>query len=200
MPIPKEYREVCEMLLNATEDDRVIWVAEGGNVAVHLPDFSLVMWAGTDDQSNKGFVGMGLRAAKESREQIDNWYIEEGEEEFTLMTRLYGSARRYTGGVAQNLTVLRDLLNSGKRVGTPADELLIVHSASYGAKTQLTDVTDILRRRMVSGRIENFLVTNEAFGGDPIHGVPKVLTVEYSYMGRTRVASIAEGAMVSLPE
>ena len=196
MPIPKEYRDICEMLSKATADKRVTWIVDGTTYALHLPDFSFELWGGTDEQSNE-FVAVGLREP-ESRTTVDNWFVEESDQDFPMMRDLYASVRRQTGNVSQKLQALRELLKTGQNIGTA--DLLTIESAQYGAQGKWSEVADILRRRIAAGRIDNFRVNNESMGGDPLPGVVKVLTVKYSYMGKSHSASFTENEVISLPE
>ncbi|MBN2319304.1 MAG: hypothetical protein JXR49_09520 [Acidobacteria bacterium] len=197
MPIPKEYREICEMLLQATKDRRVNWFTQGSINAVFFQDFRLELWAGTDEAGNK-FIAMGIRDPK-SKNLADDWYVEEKEEEFDLMRNLYDSVRRQTGKVEQRIEELKDSLKAGKSVGISAQDLLIIESAKYGARGKFNEVTDILKRRIVLGRIDNFPVTNETLGGDPIPTVVKMLTINYKYMNQSFTFTYREGQVISLP-
>jgi len=198
MNIPKQYRDICEMLFQATNDGRVSWIEMGGTITVRLPDFSLEIWGGTDERSIE-FVAMGLRDPK-SRELFDSWYVEDGETDFEMMKSLFVMARRQTGGIAKRLQKLRDLLKTSEQIGGAAPEVLVIESALYGAGGKTIEVAHILRPKIESGKIENFRVTNEAFGSDPVPNVVKTLTIKYSYMGQSRSASFPEGGKISLPE
>jgi hypothetical protein len=199
MSIPKEYRDICEMLLNATEHRRVSWITQGTIYVVYFKDFRLELWSGSDETDSE-FIAMGLRDPRHQN-LADNWHVEEKEtEEFALMKRLYDSVRRQTGKVEQRLQELRDLLKTDKQVGVRAQELLNIESAQYGVENNMKDVADILKRRIILGRIENFPVTNESLGGDPAPGSVKMLTVKYSYMGQSHTSNFREGLMISLPE
>lgn len=78
--------------------------------------------------------------------------------------------------------------------------LLIIDSAEYGAEGQTKDVAHILWSKIVSGRIENFPVTNDTLGPDPIPRVHKVLTVKYKYHGENLSISVPENGTLSIPE
>jgi hypothetical protein len=81
----------------------------------------------------------------------------------------------------------------------PEPEGLVIHGATYGAGDQTRDVAQILRSKMSGGSL-NLRVCNENLGGDPIKGVVKTLTVDYSYAGERRTKAIPELEMLSVPE
>ena len=82
--------------------------------------------------------------------------------------------------------------------------IFVIHSAQYGAEGFMKDVTEILRSKIVSDRIENFLVTNETLDAsgpkDPIKKIRKILSVKYSYCGESLSREVPEGGTLSLPE
>lgn len=81
--------------------------------------------------------------------------------------------------------------------GDTQRELCVV-SATYGAKGQRVDVTDILKSRVTGGKLQLY-VSNDNLGGDPIKGVPKALKVTYSHAGETHTVEITEHKTLSLP-
>ncbi len=79
--------------------------------------------------------------------------------------------------------------------------VLVINSAEYGIAGQTNDVTDILRSKVVWGRIENFSVTNDTLGPDPAKHKSKEVTVRYRYCcGDVRTKVVPEGGVLSLPE
>ena len=116
MPIPSDYQEICQMLLEATRERRVKWLDKGTSVTVQLPSFNLELWSGQDERTDTVFVAVGLRE-KDSQKLFDNWYIEEGDVDYHLLNDLWTSARRQAKGVPQKLDTLRDLLRSGGEIG-----------------------------------------------------------------------------------
>ena len=103
---------------------------------------------------------------------------------------------------SESIDDLIEKLKKGvQKTGAATEEILVIDSARYGAEGKTKDVTNILQAKIVSGRIENFPITNEAFGGDdPIPGVLKMLDVNYTYLGESRSVSIQENKTFSLPE
>lgn len=116
MPIPDHYKDICEMLLEATREGRVKWTEKGGTIAVAIPDFNVEIWSGSDDRTEREFVAVGLRDPKDQK-LVDNWYVEEGDEDFAILLDLWSSARRLARGVPNKLEALRGLLRRGGPVG-----------------------------------------------------------------------------------
>ncbi len=122
MPIPSEYREICEMLVTATKDGRIAWIEKDGFFIVRLPDYSLEMWSGTDENET-AFVAIGLRDPKERR-FFDNWFVADGDADFDMMQALASTVRRQTGQIPQKLDSLRRQLMNGGKIGLDEDDLL----------------------------------------------------------------------------
>ncbi len=116
MPIPIDYKDICEMLLVATSEGRVNWTSEGATLRVHLPEYNFEIWSGTDEDSGKEFIAVGLRKPGERR-LIDNWYLEEGDEDFNMLESLFQEARSQGRGVREKLDMLRKRLESGSKIG-----------------------------------------------------------------------------------
>ena len=86
------------------------------------------------------------------------------------------------------------------RTGHPANVAqgeLIIESAMYGAEDK-TDVTQLLRSKVSSGRLE-IRVCNDDLGGDPSPGAVKELEVVYFYAGHKYSIIVSEGGILSLP-
>lgn len=117
MPIPDEYQEICQLLEEATQEGRVRWIdKQGTTVTVRLPEFNVEIWSGEDEDSQKGFVAVGLRNHS-SQKLMDNWYIEEGDNQYEFLYRLWQSARRHAMGIPGKLDSLRNLLKKGGQIG-----------------------------------------------------------------------------------
>jgi hypothetical protein len=115
MPIPEDYRDICEMLLDATRRNRVKWIEKGGSIAVQFAGLNLEIWSGNDELSERAFVAVGLKDSKSNL--IDNWYVEEGDDGFAELHELWSSARRRARDVPKKLEALRKLLRSGGEIG-----------------------------------------------------------------------------------
>ena len=116
MPIPEDYKDICQMLLEATNAKRVKWAEKGAAITVQFPEFSIEIWSGTDDRSERSFVGMALKDPK-GQKLVDNWYVEEGDKDYAVLLTLWGSARRQARGVPEKLETLRQLLREGGDIG-----------------------------------------------------------------------------------
>jgi len=82
-----------------------------------------------------------------------------------------------------------------------AQKRLVIHSAVYGTGSDADlDVTDILRQAERDALVVD--VENKSFGADdPAYGIPKQLTVEYSYGNHVRKTIVwPEHSRLILPE
>jgi HEAT repeat protein len=73
--------------------------------------------------------------------------------------------------------------------------------ATYGAGDKQKDVTEMLKKYVRDFPIISLPSTsyNQAFGGDPVSGVPKTLKVEYRLDGKQGQAEFKENATIVLP-
>ncbi len=78
-----------------------------------------------------------------------------------------------------------------------AQELRIVR-AEYGHDRRYVDVTEILRRASMRGRLD-IIVSNETFGVDPAPAEVKTLRVEYFVNGQPMREQVPENARLLLP-
>lgn len=121
MPIPNDYRDICEMLLDATYEGRVNWTEVGLSLVVRLPEYKFEIWSGTDNENERAFVAVGLKGHTE-RGLIDNWYVEEGDNDYDMMFTLFSQARRKARRLPEKLDSLRKLLKSDSTIGEVEDE------------------------------------------------------------------------------
>ncbi|NIL98691.1 MAG: hypothetical protein GTO53_12280 [Planctomycetales bacterium] len=103
-------------------------------------------------------------------------------------------ASQLSGDLAEARTVLEE-------IGITPRTIEIV-KATYGSNGKWKDVTNLLKDRtgvlpVIALSSKNY---NEAFGGDPAPGIPKVLKIEYRIGGKAGQASFAENAAIVLPE
>lgn len=116
MPIPNDYREICEMLMVATHDQSLKWSDKRGTIAVRAHDFDFEIWSGSDDLTLKEFVAVGLRDPSDN-ELIDSFFVEEGDTDFPRLSELFRAARQQARGVNKKLEALRDLLKQSGKIG-----------------------------------------------------------------------------------
>jgi hypothetical protein len=102
------------MLIKASDAGRVNWLEEGDTLVVRLPEYNLNLWSGAE--GGKTFIAFGLKAPGQ-KGLIDNWYVEEGEEDFAVLETLWRTARHSSHRVAQKLDELRKLLQGDDRIG-----------------------------------------------------------------------------------
>lgn len=115
MPIPKDYKEIVEILSDATNEGRVKWASTRFGVEVSVSGSRFVIWAGTDEESGRSFVSFGL--ADEKGKTIDTWYLDEGEAEYSDMQRFFASAKRQALGIPQRLASIRDAIGNAEIIG-----------------------------------------------------------------------------------
>lgn len=122
--IPNDYSEIIKKLSIATQEGRVLWKMGSSGPVVELPEMSLEIWEGTDEESRLPFVAIVLRGM--DNKQIDTWWVEEkGNErvDYETMKILYDRARRKAHGVDKKLGLLKNLLDQAGSIGTrPEDE------------------------------------------------------------------------------
>ncbi len=103
-------------------------------------------------------------------------------------------ASQLSGDLAEARTLL-------EQIGLTPVNIEIV-KATYGHGDKGKDVTQLLQDR--AGILPVIALSsksyNEAFGGDPAPGIPKVLKIEYRIGGKAGQASFAENAAIVLPE
>jgi hypothetical protein len=84
--------------------------------------------------------------------------------------------------------------------GLPEVELEII-KAEYGSGDVQVDVTEILQQH--AGDLQLIALStpsfNEAFGGDPVPGTAKQLTIQYSINGQSGEATFSENDLIVLP-
>lgn len=78
---------------------------------------------------------------------------------------------------------------------------LEIVKAEYGSGSTQKDVTPILRKHAEDSRLISLPSSNynTLFGGDPVPGTPKQLTIQYRLNGKLGEASFAEGDLLILP-
>ncbi len=102
--------------------------------------------------------------------------------------------------IAQNLgedSQVEDVLSAA---GLPDVELEII-KAEYGSGDVQVDITEILQQH--AGKLQLIALPtrsfNEAFGGDPVPGTAKQLTIQYRINGQSSEATFAEDVLIVLP-
>ena len=115
MAIPNEYRDIVETLATATNEGRVKWAATKFGIEVAVSGSKFVVWAGTDEEQERGFVSFAL--SDKDGNTLDNWYVDEGASEYDLMRSLYAGAKRQAMGIPERLANIRNEINKAEIVG-----------------------------------------------------------------------------------
>ena len=77
-----------------------------------------------------------------------------------------------------------------------AKELRII-SATYGAQDTWIDVTEQIREKVDDNALS--IRASNAIAGDPLYGVPKILTAEYILDGDRKTSQAREGIVLHVP-
>lgn len=109
------------MLIQASDAGRVNWLEEGDTLVVRLPEYNLNLWSG--EEEGRRFIALGLKTPGQ-KGLIDNWYVDDGEEDFAALERLWGAARHNSHRVAQKLDELRRLLQGDGKIGLDDTEAM----------------------------------------------------------------------------
>jgi hypothetical protein len=115
MSIPNDYQELLGTVAELTDKGRVNWKFDGHAVEVLLEEDRFVIWAGTDERTDEGFVSFALKDKR--GETLDSWYLDAGDEQYDFMNRLFLSAKRHALGIPDRLARIRDLLSKDGIVG-----------------------------------------------------------------------------------
>lgn len=115
MPIPNDYMELLGTVGELTDKGRVNWKFDGHVVEVQLEDDRFVMWAGTDERTDEGFVSFALK--DKQGETIDSWYLDADDEHYDLMNRFFLSAKRHALGIPDRLARIKAQLSKDGILG-----------------------------------------------------------------------------------
>jgi hypothetical protein len=80
----------------------------------------------------------------------------------------------------------------------PQNLSLEIHAATYGSSEKVVNVTQTLRARVHSGKLD-VVADNEMAGTDPVPNVAKELRLDYSVGGSRRTKVVPEGQRLNLP-
>lgn len=118
MPIPNDYTDIVRKLAETTDQGRVIWSEVTFGYEVAILKSRLRIYSGTDED-DRGFVSVTLNDA--NGKNIDNWYVDQGEQDFDFMYRLVAAAKRYAHGIPDRLSAIKTALESSKMIGGDDD-------------------------------------------------------------------------------
>lgn len=118
MPIPKDYVDIINMLKTATDEGRVLWHPTRFGASVRVDKLTLELWAGTDEDTDIGFVTCALHnEASKSRSAADTWFVDANDEHYPYMMEFFNSAKRQGLGIPKILESLKLSLAEGKVIG-----------------------------------------------------------------------------------
>ena len=126
-----------------------------------------------DSASNRDFVGA----------TIPSGFIP-----YEVLRGVFEGARRVALGADRAIDSMLSALKGGLRI----------LSAKYGAGDHFADFSRILNEKIVKGRLE-VVASNDIFGGDPVQGTEKQLTVAYSHSGKVFEKTVKENGTLVLP-
>ena len=115
MTIPSDYRDIVQMLAAKTDEGKVHWRRDTFELGVELEDTKFSLWAGNDEHTEVPFVAFALHGSNGAT--LDSWYVEEGDDHYSLMHRFYTAAKRHAAGVPQKLKSIKELLAKTDTVG-----------------------------------------------------------------------------------
>lgn len=104
MPIPSDYDEIYSVLVEKTEEGALNWIDNTLFVAVTVDKSMFRIWTGTDEVTDESFVAFGLYDT--SGKVLDSWYLDESDEDYQSVHRLYRAAKRHAAGVPDLLKSL----------------------------------------------------------------------------------------------
>jgi hypothetical protein len=110
MPIPADYREIVRLLSEKTEEGALNWTDNSLQVSAEVNASIFRVWAGVDEQTNEWFVAFGLFDA--DGKVLDSWYLDESDDEYQVVHRLYREAKRHAAGVPTLLKNLADQISA----------------------------------------------------------------------------------------
>ncbi len=118
-----------------------------------------------------------------------------GEKEFPRLVGLLVGAK----SKAEVQSAERALLAAIQRLARPAPGRVAIRKAIYGdlPRGKQADVTRRVARLVKAGRL-SFDASNSTLGGDPAHGIPKKLHLEYTVDGVLRTVTVNENQTVTL--
>ena len=94
--------------------------------------------------------------------------------------------------------ILRGRAEGPVRIRRGAPARLVIVSAKYGARDKYADVKALLDSRVQNNSL-TVRVANDTFGGDPIMGQKKTLTLQYDWQGQRFEAVSGEDVSITIP-
>jgi hypothetical protein len=118
MAIPNDYREIVHKLLSRTDQGEVKWskTFHASTFEVQIsPGTKFQIWSGFDENTDLGFVAFSLNTL--DGERLDNWTVDDGENGYDFMIKLYQTAKRSAHNVGETLDGILARLNEASPIG-----------------------------------------------------------------------------------
>lgn len=112
--IPKDYRDLLNDLYRMTDDGRASWKADQHSVEIVIDDNKFILWAGTDERTEEGFVSFALRDL--AGNTLDTWYVDAASGDYDFMNSLFLAAKRHAYGIPDRLKVIRARIAGAKKL------------------------------------------------------------------------------------
>lgn len=119
MPIPTDYRDIVTLLAAKTREGNVHWRRDRTNITLVVDQTKFALWIGTDEQSGKRFIALGLYDARGN--VIDVWIVDQSDSDYIEMHDFYQAAKRHALGLPDRLRKLTDRISSMSVIGTPEE-------------------------------------------------------------------------------
>ncbi|GDY35484.1 hypothetical protein [Acidovorax sp. NB1] len=113
--IPKDYRDLLNDLYKLTDSGKATWKSDQHSVEITIDDNKFVLWAGTDERTDEGFVSFALRDL--AGNTLDTWYVDAGGSDYDFMNALFLSAKRHALGIPDRLAKIRAKISGVKSIG-----------------------------------------------------------------------------------
>lgn len=117
--ISNEYIDLVEKLLERTRDGEVNWkgTVKSNEYMIYFKNFSLSISTSFDNFTNQNNVVISLR--NDSGDEIDNFWIDEEDAHYKLVSELHAGARRKALQIDEALSTIMTELESTETVGLP---------------------------------------------------------------------------------
>lgn len=115
MPIPADYCEIVDSLLDKSNKGLAHWTRGQFGVQIELDDARFTMWSGTDEHTEEAFVAFSLNAANGAT--LDSWFVDERDSDYDQMRLLFAAAKRHADGIPERLKNIKEQLAKATMIG-----------------------------------------------------------------------------------
>ena len=113
--IPKDYRDLLMDLFKLTENGQASWKSDPHSVEITIDNDKFVLWAGTDERTDEGFVSFALRDL--AGNTVDSWFSDAADSDYVFMNALFLSAKRHALGIPERLAKIRAKIAGANSIG-----------------------------------------------------------------------------------